>query len=1195
MNTNALKAFARDARKSLRAGVENRISYWGFDLNSGKCTETLEPIAGGYIFRGDIGDGERIPQLWQALRKRVRDTQAVRDVVEEAAYTWFNRLMAIRILEKNGYIAPTLSFAEGSSIPLILQNARLGQHDVKTRAEQAQLQQYLQNDEDELAFALLLRHICNQNPLIRKVFGRLDDITDILLPDNLLSQNGILQHINNSEAVSDDDFKQVELIGWLYQFYIADRKDEVFAGFKKNQKARAEDIPAATQIFTPRWIVRYMVENTVGRIWIDHNKASILRGSLPYLVEAENAESGENSNNQLKIDTIQSLKLLDPACGSGHILVEGFELLFRIYTEDEGYSKRDAAKNILQNNLFGLDIDERAAQLAQFAVLLKAAQLSDKNVLNAEVMPQIHAMPAPYDFSDDQIATFLGGNTEGSIFEETKAALDTLQQGRNIGSALVVNLASNTLQHLRTRRKNLITRPLTFMEESVLPRILPFINVLLILGDRFEAIAANPPYMGSGTMNDDLKLYVNQNYPLSKSDLFAVFMDVATQLLKPNARYGMINQHSWMFLSSFEALRKKVLQTQHIENMLHLGPRTFDELSGEVVQSTAFVIKNVMDENAKGTYFRLVELKTSNEKENAFLRQENLFSNVLQVNFNKIPTDSIAYWVKDNLFSIFSNSHLMSTIAEPRQGMATSDNGKFLRYWHEVSFEKINFNAIPNQINSLKWFPYNKGGAVRKWYGNNEYVVNWENNGKEIKNFPASVIRNESYYFKKGMTWNSLSGGMFVGRLSPIGFLFDSKGPVLFFFNDNEIMYGIALLNSRISDIIFKISAPTLDFNQGPVGKFPVIKSENVEIDDLTQQNISISRADWNAHETSWDFEKSPLLRGTSLRDAYAQWATAATTAFWQLHANEERLNDLFINIYGLASELDPSVSPSDVTILQSELKLKNVALKIGGTLPLNRKEVMAQLLNYLLGCLMGRYRLDKTGLHIAHANASIEDREPYVFSAISFKPQATSLDADTACSLKQLACRFEIDEDGIVPIMGKNSPFSDDIVGQLKGILQQLWGEAAETDNLNFLNKCLEEPLEDWLTNPKKHWDWHKKQYHRKPIYWLFASSSGKDAAFKALVYQHRITRHTVGTLLNKYVLRHLQYLREESDRLRTLDKTGKASKEDLKTLQKFERDIVECEKYVEVLKELPDFEIDLDDGVTVNYEKFGTAVIAL
>lgn len=1209
MNTNALKSFARDARKMFLSGVENRLSFWGFDLKTGKCHETLEPIPGGYLFRGDIGDGERVPQMWQRLRQRVRDEQSARDIIEEAAYSWFNRLMAMRILEKNGYLSPTLSFAEGSTIPLILQNARLGQHGIRSRVEQAQLQQYLQDDKDEQAFALLLRHLCNQNPLIQKVFGRLDDFTEILLPDNLLAQKGILQHINNA-AISDEDFQQVELIGWLYQFYIADRKDEVFAGFKKNQKARAEDIPAATQIFTPQWIVRYMVENTVGRIWLDQNPDSALKDGMKYLVAPPNPE-GEQTNNQQPTthnqQPITEIKLLDPACGSGHILVEGFELLFKMYDE-EGFSKREAAKNILQYNLFGLDIDVRAAQLAQFAVLLKAAQLSDKSMLNADILPHIYAMPAPYDFSDDQIHTFLGDNTPPPYFDELKAALTTLQQGQNIGSALIVSLSQAARAHIQARFDDLTSRPLSFMEESVLQRIKPFIAVLLVLSDRFEAVAANPPYMGSSTMNDDLKLYVNQNYPLSKSDLFAVFMDVATHLLKPNARYGMINQHSWMFLSSFEGLRKKVLNTQHIENMLHLGPRTFDELSGEVVQSTAFVIKNWVDEKASGTYFRLVEYRNSTEKNKNFLIREHEFRNIRQRKFGKIPGEPIAYWIGENMVRVFESELKIGQEANVGSGLSTTDNDRFLRYWYEVSNQNIDFKCKDLEMAAQsikKWFPFQKGGSFKRWYGNLEFVVNWQNDGKDIKKYVISNpkdpktthwsrrIFNTDVYFREGVTWSTISGDKLAARFMPEGTIISNAAGGIFRNKDSNFStYQIlGYLNCKISDYLLNVLNPTLNFSSGLLAKTPIIDIQNFN-NSLVLQNIEISKTDWNAHETSWDFEKSPLLQSDNLRNAYAAWSAAATTAFWQLHGNEERLNELFIGIYGLADELTPSVSAGDVTILQSELKIKNEEIPIGGDLPINRKEVMAQFLNYLLGCLMGRYRLDKTGLHIAHAHAAVAELEPYTFFPLpSPDPGGEQNDNQQPTTNNQ----FEIDEDGIVPIMGKNSPFADDIVMRLKTVLQQLWGEGAETDNLNFINECLEEPLEEWLTNPKKHWEWHKRQYHRKPIYWLFASSTGKDAAFKALVYQHRITRHTVGTLLNKYVLKHLQYLREESERLRNLDKSGNAAKEDLKLLQKFEKDIVECEKYVEVLKGIPDFEIDLDDGVTVNYAKFGKAVVAL
>ena len=1046
--------------------------------------------------------------------------------------------------------------------------------------------------------------------MIRKVFGRLDDFTEILLPDNLLSQNGILQHINNSLAITDDDFKQVELIGWLYQFYIADRKDEVFAGFKKNQKARAEDIPAATQIFTPRWIVRYMVENTVGRIWLDQNPDSILRGGMKYLVAPPSPE-GEQANPTIPqsqnhlITDLESLKLLDPASGSGHILVEGFDLLFKMYDE-EGYSKREAAKNILKNNLFGLDIDARAVQLAQFAVLLKAAQLSDKTLLNADIMPHIHAMPAPYDFSDDQIQTFIGEKAPPQYLEELKTALTTLQQGRNIGSALIVEVSQAARAHIQVRLDDLTSRPLSFMEESVLPRIQPFIDVLLVLSDRFEAVAANPPYMGNNSMNDDLRNYLAKRYPKTKGDLFTVFMESIPHLTKKDGFFSMINLPSWLFLGSFEDLRKVYIDNYHIQSLLHMGRGIFGIDFGSVV----FTVKKSKGE--KGNYFRLhervfqhiqiedieklflcsktneyfrynfdnyrdVENVNTIEESNASEGKKLSFPNVLQNSFEKITGSPISYWVSQLVIDVYSNGSPLFDYTISDGQNVTGDNKKFLREFWEVDKNKVGLNK--------KWLLYAKGGSFRKWSGNITATIDWsiETRAHYKKNNICRIIP-EYLWYRKGISWSLISSNLPSFRILPENTTFDKGGSSIFIENKDDYNYFLAFLNTNITYNLLKISNPTLNLQVKDIRNLPIIDATEIirsEVNGLTEHNIKLSETDWNAHETSWDFEKSPLLQSDSLRNAYAAWETAVTNAFWQLHGNEERLNELFIGIYGLEEELTPSVSPSDVTILQSELKIKNEELRIGGDLPINRKEVMAQFLNYLLGCLMGRYRLDKTGLHIAHADASVEECEPYTFQPITNNQSTHN--------------QFEIDEDGIVPIMGKNSPFSDDIVMRLKTVLQQLWGEAAETDNLNFINACLEEPLEEWLTNPKKHWEWHKRQYHRKPIYWLFASSTGKDAAFKALVYQHRITRHTVGTLLNKYVLKHLQYLREESERLKTLDKTGKAAKEDLKLLQKFEKDIVECEKYVEVLKPLQDFDIDLDDGVAVNYAKFGKAVVAL
>jgi hypothetical protein len=1215
MNTNLLKTFARTARNLFRSGVEHRLRYWGFDAK-GHCLEALETIEGGFIFRGEVFSDTAVPGRWRQLEAKVRDAQTFKDTVEEAAYTWFNRLMATKILEENGYDAPVLRYAEGTHSPSILQNARRGLVKLHRQQEQQQLLEYLAADQDEQALALLLADYCNHHPLLHGVFGKLEDFTQLLLPDNLLTRDGILQHLNTSDAISPDDYREVELIGWLYQFYIADRKDEVFAGFKKGKKARPEDIPAATQIFTPRWIVRYMVENTIGRLWLDHHPHSNLREHMPYLVEAVQSPQSKIGNRQSEIvNPPQDLRLLDPACGSGHILVVGFDLLMHIYHE-EGYGKRQAVEQILAHNLHGIDLDERAAQLARFALLLKAAKYYPE-ILKLPAGPGSHlqggwgggvfAIPPAYTFTDEQLHTFLGSDGK-PYYLELRTAVDELSQlGGNVGSALVVNLHPDARQYLQQRLHLLLERQaagqLSFFEQEALPRLAPYVEVLLALSDKYPAVVANPPYMGSGNMNGELKNYVQQKYPLSKSDLFAVFMEVCLNLLPKGGKMGMINQQSWMFLSSYEKLREHLLSHFTIKNMLHLGPRTFEELSGEVVQSTSFVLENDWKENATGTYFRLVDFKGSGEKERVFEKRKHGYFDVPQENFSKIPGSPIAFFASERLINIFKNSKSVSSIAKPKTGLNTGDNDKYLKYWFEIKFGNIKFDCSDCEdakSSGFKWFPYNKGGTFKKWYGNNDYVVDYQNNGERIKDFAvirnkgkhwSRFIQNTDKFYKEGLTWSFINSDKFGVRYKPKGFVFDVQGTSAFP-DLKKIKFVAGLLCSKVSLHFLETLNPTLSFQAGNIASIPLKEIKDCSpIEKFVGEAINLTKTDWDAHETSWDFREHPLVavRQPGLPAAWAAWEEQVTRDFYQLHANEEELNRLFIDIYSLEDELTPEVPLKDVTILQEELDRKaldRLRPSEKPPLPIDKKTVMEQLLSYAVGCLLGRYRLGHPGLHIAHPQPSEEELAPYPVPVPLYQPTANS---------KQPTASFEIDADGILPLMGRHSPFADDIVRQVRHWLTLVWGEATLTDNLNFLEACLGMPLEDYLCQPRHFWKSHVQRYKKKPIYWLFASSPKGDPAFKALAYMHRMDKYTVQRIRNNYLHPHQAWLREAIGKMKAGE--GSLHKDDLKLLQRFENDLLECQQYDEQLKVLANrqIEFDLDDGVTKNWELFEGVVYGI
>jgi len=1239
MNTNALKPFARQARQLLRKGVENRLRFWGFQPD-GRCDAQPEPIEGGYILRGQVYPDASVPARWQRLKNRIRGAQSWQDTLEEAAYTWFNRLMAIRILEENGYERPVLRYVAGARQPHILQEAKQGIHTLSKAADIERLRLALSDQNEAEALALLLTDYANRQPTLRAVFDRVDDYMSLLLPINLLDKDGILDLLNGSAAISPDDYRQVELIGWLYQFYISERKDEVFAGFKNGKKARAEDIPAATQIFTPRWIVQYMVENTLGRHWLDAHPDSLLRQEMKYLVEPPQSETPTNSNQQ-KIFKISDLSLLDPASGSGHIIVVAFDLLMKIYKE-EGFPARQAVQRILTEHLYYLDLDERAIQLTRFALLLKAAQFYPEILKTPPYLGgQGGAMPPPYDFSDEQIHAFLG--PEGRPFYlELRTLLDDMQLAHLVGSALVLHLSLDARMHIiqRLQAWQQDTSGFSFAEREVFPRILPFLQVALLLTRQYSAVVANPPYMGSGNMSEELKKYVSKHYPLSKADLFAVFMEMCLQLTKNKGRMGMINQHSWMFLSTFEGLRKRIIQDYSIENMLHLGPRTFEELSGEVVQSTSFVMRAFKNVDIECYFVRLVDYNTSEGKKMAFLKNNANVYKKKQIDFLKFPNTTISYWVSKNIENIFENSEELSLYFFTASGLSTTDNDKFLRLWHEVNMQKIAYIDNREGFN-YKWYPFQKGGKIRRWFGNLEYVVNWYNDGTEIKEYVTNNPRdpntthwsrrifNTEYYFQEGLTWSTISGESLSVRYMPKGTIISNASGGIFTKGNVHIeeRYSIlGFLNSKVCNYFLDLINPTMNYSSGLISKIPVYKPSQIFSVKFPYQVILISRNDWDSHEISWDFQVNPLVTQEqhTLEAAYASYERQAIHHFLTLHAHEEELNKIFIGIYGLEDELTPKVALEDITILQEEIDRKALSsVDSGGwrveglseddpaaislyiddepwsaegapynLLPFDRAVVMEQLLSWCLGVIMGRYRLDKPGLAIAHPSAEAEEIAPY---PVSIPVSLASTPDGNTSNFEQETSNFIIDDDAIVPMMGRFSPFPDDVARQVREVLRCVWGEATLTENLNFLQEALGEDLEEYLTNPKKCWADHVRRYKKKPIYWLFASSKGSKAAFKVLVYMHRIDRFTVQRIRTHYLHRHQAYLREEIAKLKARE--ALLNKEETKRLAKWEQDLLECAAYDEQLKYYANqqIEIDLDDGVTVNLEKFGGVVVGV
>ena len=1184
MDTGRLKRFATEARKILMQGVKNRLQSLGFDLKTGQAQELPQKMEGGAVFLNDVVSTD-FYRKWMSLYQNVQ-ARSIREVAEEAAYTWFNRIMAIRIMEKRGFIAPVLEFeSDDIHIPAIVNEATQGRLPQMTEAIRSQLMDLL-DDPSKVSeqFALLIVAYCHDNPIINKCFGAIADYTELLLPVNILSDGGFIDMVNETEFITEEQYASAELIGWLYQFYISDRKDEAFA---KKGKYDPDEIAPATQIFTPNWIVKYMVQNTIGRIYLDNNPyEDELKDKWKYLVEPTEKASNDAI---FHFEDLKDLKTADLASGSGHILNEAFDLLYDLYV-NEGYSRTDAIKNIFRYNLVGVDIDTRAKQLATFALLMKACG-KDKSFLDAKVMPRVYSMPRPINEVlpnyEAALPNFLMGSNQ-KMLEELRQSLKLMNNADTLGSIMKFYLSDATRNTVMVRMQEYeeqLTHGEIVTEENRL--LLPYMRIILALTDKYAAICMNPPYMGSGRFDATLSNYVKNNYPKSKADLFAVFMDVAIDRLDDCGKYGMINMHSWMFLSSFEDLRKSILDNQHIDSLLHLGTRTFDELSGEVVQNTAFTISKVNNLDVMGIYYRLVDGQNCSDKENMFIKAQTCktgkvyYCNIKQKNFEKIPGSPIGYWASDIMQSNFENGEKLSTLVQASVGIQTGDNAKFVHLWYEVSLNRVEFQATEAEdtFNGKSWFPLNKGGAFRKWYGNNEYIIYWANDGEEVK--LQSEISGHHYQqyddnlkFRPMVTWSRIATDRTSFRFKQF-FLSDMSGFSLYAEPSSLKLY-MAFLNSNVATEYLKVVSPTLNFMVGPVTSLPILPIHNVKT--IVEENINISKIDWDSHETSWDFEANPLVaqcnqfmnEGCSatsyrienfVREFEEQWEAR----FYQLKDNEEELNKQFIEIYGLQDELEPFVPTREITILQQgEISIVPAAGDVSGygdTIRWNRDVLMKQLISYAVGCMMGRYSIDKPGLILANQSDGMEQYNEQIPNS-----------------------RFEPDDDGIIPLMSAQSDFADNATVRFKQWLVAAFGEETLVENLNFIEKCLGKSIDDYFV--KDFWKDHKKMYQNRPIYWLFSSKKG---AFQCFAYMHRMDAYTAERIRTKYLLPHIEWLMQKQSEMEA--NADNLNARERKELDNIGKQIEECREYHDRLHVIADEQIafDLDDGVVVNYAKFG------
>ena len=1189
MNKTAIKNFAIWARNKLIADVSYDARLIG--ITEDGIAKPLPQSFGGTQFF-DIGtaepysiSGEAVRQrdkLIEVIQQKEKDTDyktAYQYVIEEVAYTWFNRLIAIRFMEVNDYLPSHIRVlsSESGKLEPDLVTTPFDAELPFTAEEEAQIFQLKQDNKLDEVFRILFLKQCNAlNEILPALFEKTKNYTELLLSLSVIDQDGVVYHLIHD--IPEDDFNierggQVEIIGWLYQYYNTEPKAAAFA---KNGKITKEEIPAVTQLFTPDWIVRYMVENSLGRLWVEGHPDCGLKENWKYYLE----EAQQEPEVQAKLAEIrkeyaalnpEDIKLIDPCMGSGHILVYAFDVLMQIY-ESAGYSQRDAAKSILEHNIYGLDIDDRAYQLAYFAVMMKARQYN-RRILNGENTCHVYAIQESNSINRAHLKYFGAGMDDiekNAAKMQLEGLLDTLTDAKEYGS--ILNVESYNWDLLRRFVAAEDTAGQISMDSVGVEDTAEQLNRLVDIGEtmarKYWVTITNPPYAAISNLSPKVNDFVKANYPDSKVDLFAVFIERCGLMTRVSGYQAMITQHAWMFLASYENLRDKLLNKELI-NLAHLGPHAFDEINGEVVQTSSFVFCNDFFSNYNSTFVQLVGGKNEAAKAAMFISGEHRFNKTNEQLREIQGTPYTAYWASDVVLSAFKKSHLVGDVSEPRVGMATANNDRFIRLWFEVNRNKfgINISSRKEAVESRKkWFPFAKGGEQRKWYGNNDTVVNWENDGFEIQNFKdekTGRIRshnyNLDYIFSSALTWTVIGTEKTSFRFCPVGFLYSNSGYGLFCNNEKTKYYLLGFMNSKIAASLLKILSPSMGFESGYLRKLPLIESDSLDsIVERVKHCIDGSNAEWDSFEISWDFKKHPLLRNVStISEAFTQWQSECDDRFNQLKANEEELNRIFIDIYGLQDELTPEVEDKDVTVRKADLQRD-----------------IKSLLSYAVGCMFGRYSLDVEGLAYAGGEWDSSKYQSYI-----------------------------PDADNVIPITDEEY-LDDDIVSRLCAWLKAVYGADTLEENLDYIAKALgnkgstsREIIRNYFLND--FFRDHCQTYSvtgsgKRPIYWLF--DSGKQNGFKALVYLHRYTPDTIGNLRIDYLHKMQRVYESEINRMQDMMDHSENAREVAaagKRKDKLAKQLKECREYDEKISHLAlsRIELDLDDGVKVNYRKLQTA----
>ncbi|HIF9381326.1 TPA: BREX-1 system adenine-specific DNA-methyltransferase PglX [Photobacterium damselae] len=1168
MDTSRLKKFAQFARRSLIEQVQTKLKL---------------VLAEDSLARRE--SSKAVKEL-ENKKQELGEEQ----LIEQVAYTWFNRFCALRFMDANQYnrimvVSPVV----GQFQPEILAEAKAGHLDDSIFNEKARDEingllsgSIPSRDGQSEAYRLMIVAVCNDyHRLMPYLFERIEDYTELLMPDDLLSGNSILAYTR--EAMTPENCESVESIGWLYQFYISEKKDQVFEGLKKNKKITPENIPAATQLFTPHWIVRYLVENSLGRLWMLNNPNSKVIEQMDYYIKPV-----EEEKDYLKISSPEELKICDPACGSGHMLTYAYDLLYAIYL-DAGYDSSEIPEKILINNLYGIEIDERAAELAAFALSMKALKgnpLDEGNnrrrFFRNPIEPNIcHIQNVLFSEVElDEYFEFVGADL---FTKDLRATLKEFEEADNFGSLIQPTL-KNPADVLEVLDSKDVSGQLFLADTH--KSVLKALKQADYLSQKYHVVVANPPYMGSKGMNVRLVKWANDNYPDSKSDLYSMFMERDLSLAVRSGFSSMINMQSWMFLSSFSKFRKKLLSNTTISSMAHLGTRAFDSIGGEVVSTTAFILENKSNINVRGCYVRLVQGKSEAEKESDFLRAINndnadIIYRVTDRNFNKIPDSPIAYWIPEAISKSFGELPKFKEYGETLQGMTTCDNDFYLRYWFEVDKLKIKYDSQSrkhSKLSGAKWFPYTKGGARRKWYGNNEYVVNWENDGELLQTRRHPTIDkvwahnfNLDYIFREGITYSSLSSGGFSCRYSPKGFIFDQKGSMIFV-EKGDVKSGLGLLNSNLTSEFLSYLCPTLDFNPGAILKIPVKKDVLFDDDGMTVGNlVELSKSDWDEYETSWDFATNPLLNLSvdKVSEAFHMLSKTWSERVSKTKEMEDKNNRRILSLYGLEDVISSSVDIKDIT-LNCNPAYRYGELDFDHERLLN--DTICELISYALGCMFGRYSLEKEGLILASQEGTLETY------------------------LKQVPhSSFMPDDDNVIPLIDFDGDwFEDDISERFKKFLKVAFGEQHFSENIKFIERAIGKDIRKYFV--KDFYTDHVKRYKKRPIYWMFSSPKG---SFNALIYMHRYNKDTVDVVLNNYLREFRTKLLARKESLEQIEISASASQKDktqaIKTIAKINKVLDEINEYEhDVLYPLAGekVEIDLDDGVKHNYPLFGKAL---